>query len=68
VAHSFGADRVALELSVPRSANLALLGFSTSVSEIPFGHDQLRATIERITPPGFREANLAAFDAGYRRQ
>ncbi len=67
-AYSYGADRVALELGAPRSANLALLGFSTSVSETPFGHDQLRATIERITPPGFREANLAAFDAGYRRQ
>jgi indolepyruvate ferredoxin oxidoreductase beta subunit len=67
-AHSYGADRVALELGFPRSANLALLGFSTSVPEMPFGHDQLRATIERITPAAFREANLAAFDAGYRRQ
>jgi len=67
-AYSYGADSVGLELGSPRSANLALLGYGTSVTETPFGHDQVRATIERITPPGFREANLVAFDAGYRRQ
>ena len=67
-AHVYGADSVALALGSPRSANLALLGYGTSVTEAPFSHDQVRATIERITPREFREANLGAFDAGYRRQ
>jgi indolepyruvate ferredoxin oxidoreductase beta subunit len=67
-AHVYAADSAALALGSPRSANLALLGYSTSVTETPFSHDQVRATIERITPPGFRESNLGAFDAGYRRQ
>ena len=67
-AYVYPADDVALEIGSPRSANLALIGYAISVPEMPFDHDQIRATIERITPSRFREANLEAFDTGYRRQ
>ena len=66
-AHSYPADGVALALGSPRSANLVLIGYALSAPDMPFDHDQIRATIERITPPRFRDANLDAFEAGYRR-
>jgi indolepyruvate ferredoxin oxidoreductase beta subunit len=68
VAHSFPADEVALRLSSPRSANLVLIGFALSMDGVPFHHDRIRETIERITPPRFEELNLEAFEAGYRRE
>ncbi len=67
-AYVYPADDVALEIGSPRSANLALIGYAMSVPEMPFDHDQIRATIERITPSRFRKANLEAFEAGYRRK
>jgi indolepyruvate ferredoxin oxidoreductase beta subunit len=66
-AHSHPADKVALALGTPRSANLLLIGYALSVPGMPFDHDLIRATVERITPPRFRDANLEAFEAGYRR-
>ncbi len=68
VAHSFAADEIALKLGSPRSANLALIGYAVSVPEVPFGHHDIKATIERITPSRFREVNLQAFEAGYGRK
>lgn len=67
-AHVYAADDVAMSIGSPRSANLALIGYALSVPEMPFAHADIRATIERITPSKFREVNLKAFDAGYRRQ
>ncbi len=66
-AHSFPADTIALELGSPRSANLALIGYAVSMPEMPFGHDDIRTTIERVTPSRFREVNLQVFEAGYGR-
>lgn len=66
VAHAFVADKIAMELGSPRSANLALVGYAVSMPEMPFGYEEIKATIERITPSRFREVNLKAFEAGYR--
>ena len=65
-AYSFPADKVALALGVPRSANLALIGYALSVPDVPFSYQDLRETIVRLSPPQFIEANLSAFDTGYR--
>jgi indolepyruvate ferredoxin oxidoreductase beta subunit len=67
-AHSFPADEVGLRLGSPRSANLVLIGYALSTPGVPFDYDQIRATIERITPPRFKGPNLEAFEAGYRRE
>jgi indolepyruvate ferredoxin oxidoreductase beta subunit len=67
-AHSFPADRIALELGSPLSANLALIGYAMSVPRMPFSHDDIKATIERIAPSRFKEVNLKAFVAGYGRK
>jgi len=75
-AHTFAADKIAMELRSPRSANLALIGYAVSMPDMPFGdaqggpfgHDEIGATIERISPSRFKEVNLRAFEAGYGRK
>lgn len=68
VAHSYPADEVALSMGSARSTNLVLIGHSLSFLGLPFEAEQIRGTIERISPPRFRELNLGAFEAGLRRQ
>lgn len=64
---SVPAGEIALELGAPMSSNLALLGFFSSFREEPLSHEDLRSTIERISPERLRETNLRVFDAGYER-
>jgi indolepyruvate ferredoxin oxidoreductase beta subunit len=64
--YSFPADKVALALGVPRSANLALIGYALSMPDVPFTYEDVKETIVRVSPPRFRDANLQAFDSGYR--
>jgi indolepyruvate ferredoxin oxidoreductase beta subunit len=65
-AYSFPADKVALALDAPRSANLALIGYALSVPDVPFTYEDIRQTIVRVSPSRFRDMNLQAFDTGYR--
>jgi indolepyruvate ferredoxin oxidoreductase beta subunit len=65
-AYSFPADKVALALGAPRSANLALIGYALSVPDVPFTYEDIKETIVRVSPPRFRDANLSAFETGYR--
>jgi indolepyruvate ferredoxin oxidoreductase beta subunit len=67
-AHSCPADEVALSLGSARSANLVLIGHALSVPGLPFEPGQIRETIERISPPRFKELNVGAFEAGLRRE
>jgi indolepyruvate ferredoxin oxidoreductase beta subunit len=65
-AYSFPADKVALALGAPRSANLALIGYALSMPDVPFTYEDVKETIGRVSPPRFRDVNLQAFDTGYR--
>lgn len=65
-AYSFPADKVALALDAPRSANLALIGYALSVPDMPFTYEDVKETVVRISPPRFKDANLKVFDIGYR--
>ena len=65
-AYSFPADKVALNLGAPRSANLALIGYALSVPDVPFTYEDVKETIVQVSPPRFRDVNLQAFDTGYR--
>jgi indolepyruvate ferredoxin oxidoreductase beta subunit len=65
-AYDSPADKVALALGAPQSANLALIGYALSVPDVPFTYEDVRETIARISPPRFRDVNLQAFDIGYR--
>jgi len=61
----FGADKVAREMGSVQSTNVALIGFASAHPRFPFPYDKLRAAIERVTPPRFREVSLKIFDRGF---
>ena len=58
------AGDLAMKLKAPMSTNLALLGFASTFEPGPITYEELRKTIERITPERFLEVNLRVFDAG----
>lgn len=64
---AFPAGRMAQELGAPMSSNLALLGFFSAFGEGPMSREDLRLTIEKISPDPFRDKNLMIFDAGLER-
>jgi len=61
----FPASDLAMELGAPRSANLALLGFFSAFENGPVSHDDLRKTIEQVSPDRLLEINLKVFDAAF---
>ncbi len=61
----FPADRVASEMGSVQSTNIALIGFASAHPRFPFPFEKLRQSIERVTPPKFREVSLKIFDKGF---
>jgi len=64
ICRSILAGTMAQELGVPLSSNLALLGYFSAFGEGPVSHEEMRTTIEKISPDRFKEINLKVFDAG----
>ena len=64
---SVPAGTIAQGLGAPLSSNLALLGYFSAFGEAPVTHEEMRNTIEKISPDQFREINLKVFDAGHER-
>jgi indolepyruvate ferredoxin oxidoreductase, beta subunit len=64
---SFPAGSVALELGAALSSNLAMLGYFSAFDNTPFGPEELRGVIEKISPVRFSQINLKIFDAGLER-
>lgn len=62
--HSCAADAAGLALGSAVSANLILLGFGAGFAAFPFSRDEIRATVERLSPPSHRALNLEALDRG----
>ena len=50
--------------NAPMSANLALVGFFATLEKCPFSHQELRETIEALSPEPYQEINLKVFDTG----
>jgi indolepyruvate ferredoxin oxidoreductase beta subunit len=67
VCRSVPAGKIAMELGAPMSSNLALLGYLSPFEEIPMNSEELRATIEQVSPGRFKANNLKIFDAGFER-
>ena len=59
------ASRIAMDLGAPLSSNLALLGFFSAFERGPISKDEMRATIETISPERFKPKNLKVFDEAY---
>mmetsp|Transcript_3564 Transcript_3564/g.2155 ORF Transcript_3564/g.2155 Transcript_3564/m.2155 type:complete len:188 (-) Transcript_3564:637-1200(-) len=56
------AGKVAVELDAPMSSNLALIGFFSAFDDGPFSYQELRDTVESVSPDRFKELNLKVFD------
>jgi indolepyruvate ferredoxin oxidoreductase beta subunit len=56
------ASRIAMELGAPRSTNLAMVAFYSAFSRGPLTSDDLRATVNAISPEPFKKMNLNIFD------
>jgi 2-oxoglutarate ferredoxin oxidoreductase subunit gamma len=64
--HRFGipATRLAEDLGRKIVANIVMLGFVTSVTEV-VGYDAMKSAILDTVPPGTEELNLKAYNTGY---
>lgn len=59
------AEEIAMNLGAPMSSNLALLGFFSAFREGPITHEELRSTIDQVSPDRFKDLNFKVFDAGF---
>ena len=64
VCRAVPAGKIALEMGVPLSSNLALIGFFSAFQQAPFTSSEIRATIESVSPDRFRQLNLKFFEKG----
>jgi len=62
---SMEAAKTAIELGSPKSTNLAMIAFYSAFESGPLGSDDLKATVETISPEPFKKMNLKIFDACY---
>ena len=63
--HAAPAWAIARKFNAPMSSNLALLGFFSAFVHKPVNNQELRKTIENISPDKFKDINLKVFDAGF---
>ncbi len=59
------ASKTAMELGSPRSTNLAMIAFYSAFGIGPLSADDLRATVDAISPGPFKGKNLKIFDTCY---
>ncbi|MBU1399384.1 MAG: 2-oxoacid:acceptor oxidoreductase family protein, partial [Proteobacteria bacterium] len=57
------ASKKAMELGSPKSTNLAMVAFYAAFGVGPMTADDLRATVDSMSPGPFKEKNLKIFDA-----
>ncbi|WP_304511494.1 indolepyruvate oxidoreductase subunit beta [Desulfobacula sp.] len=60
--YAMEAGKTAMELGSPRSTNLAMIAFYSAFGVGPLSADDLRATVDNISPGPFKEKNLKIFD------
>jgi indolepyruvate ferredoxin oxidoreductase beta subunit len=64
---SIPAGAIARRLDAPRSSNLALLGYFSAFDDGPIGYEEIRKTIDGISPKRFKDINLKVFEVGYQK-
>jgi len=64
-ARAMEAGKTAMELGGPRSTNLALVAFFAAFDFGPLSADDLRATVDTMSPGPFKDTNLKIFDTCY---
>jgi indolepyruvate ferredoxin oxidoreductase beta subunit len=66
ICRSIAATDLAMEMAAPMASNLALLGFFSAFNKEPLNNEELRKTIDQISPSRFKEINLRVFEEGYK--
>ncbi len=61
----FFASKLAKEMGMVQSTNIALLGFATAHPRFPFPNEKLRDAIKEVTHPNFLDLNLRIFEKGF---
>jgi len=59
------AGKTAMQLGSPRSTNLAMVAFYAAFNTGPLSAEDLRDTVNKMSPGPSKEANLKIFDACY---
>lgn len=62
---AMAAGKTAMDMGSPRSTNLAMVAFYAAFDKGPLNADELRSTVDDISPGPFKEINLKIFDACY---
>lgn len=57
------AGKKAMDLGAPRSTNLAMVAFYAAFGFGPLTADDLRSTVDKMSPGPFKKTNLTIFDA-----
>ena len=60
--YAMEAAKTAMDLGSPKSTNLAMIAFYSAFGVGPLSADELRATVDSISPGPFKEKNLKIFD------
>ncbi len=63
--YAMEAGKTAMDLGSPRSTNLAMVAFYAAFDSGPLSADDLRATVDQMSPGPFKETNLKIFDTCY---
>ncbi len=63
--YAMEAGKAAMDLGSPRSTNLAMVAFYAAFDSGPLSADDLRSTVDQMSPGPFKETNLKIFDACY---
>ncbi len=64
-ASAMEASKTAMDLGSPRSTNLAMVAFYAAFDCGPLTVDELRSTVDSMSPGPFKEKNLKIFDTCY---
>jgi indolepyruvate ferredoxin oxidoreductase beta subunit len=64
ICRALAADKIAQDLESPRSANLVQLGFFSAFAQEPMTAENLKETIDLVSPEPFKDLNFKAFEAG----
>jgi len=64
-AFAMEASKKAMDLGSPKSTNLAMVAFYSAFGFGPLSADDLRSTVEKMSPAKVRETNLKIFNACY---
>jgi len=61
----FGGDQMVREMGSPQSTNIALVGFASGHPRFPFSYERIRASVESVSGPRFREMSLKILERAH---